>query len=131
MKSTDKFLNDIKAADNYVPIEGRNETEIGKFLKAQLVDVNLQQMFSNLDIDSTNGYKYINGTRTITRDILLKILVFLQYDFDQIQGVLKQFEFIPLYAKNKRDAAIIYCIYNNFTYGEIKAYLAEYNIKQL
>lgn len=131
MKSTDKFLNEIKTTENYVPIEGRNDTEIINFLKTQLAQVNLQQMFANLDIDSTNGYKYINGSRTLTRDILLKILVYLQYDLDQIQGVLKQYEFTPLYAKNKRDAAIIYCIYNNFTYSQIKAYLAEHSIKRL
>lgn len=75
------------------------DTDIVSFLNTNLTQVNLQQMFTNLDINGTNGYKYINGSRTITRDIFQKILIYLQNDFDQIQSLLKQYEFVPLYAK--------------------------------
>lgn len=131
MKSTNKFLNDIKSTVDYVPVESRIDTDIVSFLNTNLTQVNLQQMFTNLDIDGTNGYKYINGTRTITRDIFLKILIYLQNDFDQIQSLLKQYEFVPLYAKNKRDAAIIYCIYNHYSYSQTKVYLAKYKLNGL
>lgn len=128
MKTTEQFLNNIKTSDNYQPIEARPEQDISNFLKHQLVDVNLKLMFTKLDIDPTNGYKYINGTRKTSRDTLLKILIYLEYDLEQTQSVLKQFEYSLLYAKNKRDSAIIFCLFNNYNYMQLKAYLAEHNI---
>lgn len=131
MKSTEQFLNEIKTSDNYTPVEGRVELNITSFLQDKLDGISLKPMFANLDIDSTIGYKYVNGSRKITRDVFIKILVYLQYDLEGVQALLKQFEFPPLYAKNKRDAALIYCLHNKYTYLEIKTYLATHNIIQL
>lgn len=131
MKPTDQFLNEIKTSKNYQPEEHRHLGDLSSFLKDNLQAINLKLMFTNLDIDSTNGYKYINGTRTITRDTLIKILIYINYDLERVQTVLKQFEFPPLYAKSKRDAAIIYCLYNNYNYSQVKAYLATHNLHQL
>ncbi len=128
MKTTDQFIHEIKTNPNHAPVEGRSEHDITSFLKQQLESTNLKLMFTNLDIDVSNGYKYINGSRTLNRDVFLKILIYLGTDFEQIQSYLKQFEFPPLYAKNKRDNAIIFCLYNNYSYLELKAYLAKHNI---
>lgn len=128
MKTTEQFINEIKLNPKHTPVEGRSQIDVTTFLSQQLADIKLKSMFTYLDIDPTNGYKYVNGTRTLTRDIFLKILIYLQFDFEAIQGYLKQFEFPPLYAKNKRDNAIIYCLYHNYNYLEVKAYLATHNI---
>lgn len=125
MKSTDEILNNIKAAVNYKPEESRSDTELSAFLKSELSSVNLKQMFTALDIDATNGYKYINGSRTINRDQLIKILLHLEYDLEAQQNVFKKYGFPQLYAKNERDAALIYCIFNRYSYIEVKRYLSD------
>ncbi len=128
MKSTTEILNKIKQSKSYVPTDTRLNADLSEFLKSELEPVNLKQMFTALDIDVTNGYKYIRGDRHISRDQLLKILIYLEYDFEQIQAVFKQFEFPILYAKNERDSALIYAIYNKYTYPEIKRYLHQHKL---
>lgn len=128
MKLTDEILNEIKASSSYIPQEMRLNTELSTFLKEELQSVNLKKMFTSLDIDVVNGYKYIRGERKLKRDQLIKILVYLEYDFDMVQSTLKQYGFPMLYSKNKNDAALIYCIYNRFTYADIKKYLQAHKL---
>lgn len=125
MKSTEEILHNIRSATEFKPRERRSDTEISVFLKEALSSINLKQMFTAIDIDPTNGYKYINGQRTINRDQLIKILIYLGYDFESQQQVFKQYGFPLLYAKNERDAALIFCIYNQFSYIEVKRYLSQ------
>ncbi len=126
MKSTTEILNKIKQSKSYIPTETRLNADLSTFLKNELESVNLKQMFIMLDIDVTNGYKYIRGDRQMSRDQLLKVLIYLEYDLEQIQAVLKQYEFPILYAKNERDSALIYAIYNKYDYPSIKRYLQQH-----
>ncbi len=126
MKSTTQILNKIKQAKSYTPTETRLNADLSIFLKNELASVNLKQMFIMLDIDVTNGYKYIRGDRQMSRDQLLKVLIYLEYDLEQIQAVLKQYEFPILYAKNERDSALIYAIYNKYDYAQVKRYLQQH-----
>lgn len=128
METTEELLNEIKCNKNYIPFEARGEVDVSLFLNQELKNINLREMFYNLDIDPTNGYKYINGKRKMCRDQFLKILIYLKLDLEQIQTRLKHYEFPMLYAKNKRDAAIIYCIYNKYSYKETKRYLKDNGI---
>ncbi len=131
MKSTTEILNSIKQAKSYTPTETRLNANLSSFLKSELESVNLKQMFIMLDIDVTNGYKYIRGDRQMSRDQLLKVLIYLEYDLEQIQAVLKQYEFPILYAKNERDSALIYAIYNKYDYPRIKRYLQQHKLTGL
>ncbi len=131
MKTTEQLLHEIKTSSQYIPLDSQLNTDIYIFLKDKLQNENLKLLFTKLDIDPNSGYKYINGTRNINRDTFLKILIYLGYDFTQIQQCLNTFQFPILYAKNKRDAAIIYAIYNEYNYYQLKKYLQDHNIKLL
>lgn len=128
MKSTEEILNEIKSDSNYIPVDTRMQADLSLFLKSELSSINLKQMFTSLDIDVTNGYKYIKGERQLSRDQLTKILIFLSYDLNQIQQTFKQFGYPYLYAKNIRDAALIYCLHNNYNYQQVKCYLRTNNL---
>lgn len=131
MKTTEQLINQIKASNEYKPEENRQLLDINKFLIEQLADVNRKAMFTQIDMDARNGNKYINGDRPISRDILIKIFLYLELGLEEYNLVFKNFGYPKLYAKNKRDAAIIYCIHNKYSYLETKRYLQKYKLELL
>lgn len=131
MKTTEQIINYIKSNKNYKPEEHRCNDDISNYLISELADVNRKAMFSQIDMDARNGNKYINGERAIKCDVLLKIFIYLEYSLEQINDVFKNYGYPQLYAKNKRDAAIIYCIYNKYSYLETKRYLQTHKIELL
>ncbi len=131
MKTTEQILNKIKSGEQFKPREERTNGDINNFLINELKDTNRKQMFTQIDMDSQNGNKYINGDRKINRDILIKIFIYLEYDLDKCNQIFKTYGFPQLYAKNKRDSALIYCIYNNYTFAQTKRYLQEHKITLL
>lgn len=131
MKTTDQLINQIKTGKDYKPEEHRQEMNINEFLIERLVDVNRKSMFTQIDMDARNGNKYINGDRPISRDILIKIFLYIELQLEEYNLIFKNFGYPKLYAKNKRDAAIIYCIHNKYSYLETKRYLQKYKLDLL
>ncbi len=131
MKTTKQILNAIKGNGTFTPQEERGNADISSYLIEELKDVNRKQMFTQIDMDPQNGNKYIKGDRKITRDILIKIFLYLEYDLDQYNQVFKTYGYAQLYAKNERDSALIYCIYNGYNFAETKRYLQNHKIPLL
>lgn len=131
MKTTEQIINYIKGNKNYHPQELRVNDDISHFLTNELAGINRKSMFAKLDMDVRNGNKYINGNRAIKRDVLLKIFIYLEYDLEQVNNVFKNYGYPQLYAKNKRDGAIIYCIYNKYDYLQTKRYLQNHKLDLL
>lgn len=131
MKTTEQILNKIKSGGQFRPREERLNDDISNFLIDELKDINRKQMFTQIDMDPQNGNKYIKGERKINRDILIKIFIYLEYDLNKCNQVFKTYGFPQLYAKNKRDSALIYCIYNHYTFAQTKRYLQDHKITLL
>lgn len=55
-------------------------------------------------------YQILSGNRTPSRDKLLAICFGFQFDLDTTNSLLKIVGFPELYARNKRDAVIIFAI---------------------
>ncbi|WOO89544.1 hypothetical protein R2F61_02235 [Mollicutes bacterium LVI A0078] len=131
MKTTDQLINQIKASKEYKPVENRLEMNINQFLIEQLEGINRKVMFTQIDMDPRNGNKYINGERQVSRDILIKIFLYLQFELEDYNQVFKNFGYPKLYAKNKRDGALIYCIHNKYSYLETKRFLQQHKLELL
>lgn len=83
------------------------------------------KLINEVEPDNDNFYKYLNGTRRMKRNTLIKILICLGINEDEIQETLKEFEFSPLYPKIKRDYIILLGLKMDLTISEINAKLAE------
>lgn len=131
MRLTEKVLNNIKTTNNFKPQNNLDYDNIVPFFEEQLNNCNKTDLFTKLDIPTSAGYKYLKGERKIDRNTLLKILIYLQFDLEQTNQTLKTFGFAELYSRNLQDSALIYAIYNNYNYQQLKKYLANHKISQL
>lgn len=75
-------------------------------------------------LDRSYGYQLFNGTRKPTRNFLLRLALLLKLGEAGTQRLLKIAERQPLYARNRRDAAVLYGLSHNLTADETQELLA-------
>lgn len=88
--------------------------EHGLTAKDVIVDCNLSRSYV---------YQLFNGNRTPTRDFLLKLAFLLKLPEAETQRLLKIAGWNPLYARNRRDAAILYGLSHGMTTDETEGLL--------
>ena len=71
-----------------------------------------------LNVARNYGYQILNGTRPVTRNILLQISLILKLDIDQINYLLRLAEKPQLYVRNIVDARVFYAVKHNMGYYE-------------
>lgn len=69
-----------------------------------------------LNVARNYGYQILNGTRPLTRNILIQIALILKLDIDQINYLLRLAEKSPLYVRNIVDARVFYAVKHNMEY---------------
>lgn len=69
-----------------------------------------------LNIDRNHGYQMLNGTRPLSRNILIKISIILKLDTEQINFLLRIAEKPQLYVKNFVDAKVFYAVKHHMEY---------------
>lgn len=134
MRLTSKILSEVLSTEyEYYPKERREIQDVHVFLQHEITNQQLSKknLLISIDIPESVGYKYISGTRAISRDTLIKFLIAFRFNFKQVQATLINFGYGTLYIKNKRDSAIIHAIVNNYTYLELKHYLQKHKIRKL
>ncbi len=134
MRLTTEILSDVLSTEyEYYPKEHREIQDVHTFLQRQIAHQNLSKkhLLISIDIPESVGYKYISGTRAVSRDTLIKFLIAFGFNFKRVQAVLINFGYGTLYVKNKRDSAIIHALVNNYSYLELKQYLQKHQIRKL
>lgn len=134
-KQTSEFINDIK---NNIGIDENEKQFITDDTRNQLLNelivssgVNKAELVKIITPTDNNGYKYLSGKRKMQRDILIKICITCQKDYTETSKILKQFEFLELYPRIKREYIIINGISNHKYLSEINQDLANEGEKQL
>ena len=80
------------------------------YMKNKMMEKSLKEVdvFSIAGIDYQYGNKILRGQRVVKqRDIILRICLAMQLNFDETQKAIKLYGLEPLYPKRKRDAIII------------------------
>ena len=83
------------------------------------------------NLDRSYGYQLFNGTRRPTRDMLLTLAIHLGLTETETQRVLKLAGRPVLYARNRRDAAVLYCLNRRLSPSETEALLNELEVEPL
>lgn len=119
MKSTQELENQIRQSDTPAVLEGEAYTmpDLAAYLNQLLRSGNMtvQDVILRCNLDRSYGYQMFNGTRRPTRDFLLRLALLLQLSEAAAQRLLKIAGRPPLYARNRRDAAVLYGLSHGFS----------------
>ena len=85
----------------------------------------VQDIVVRCNLDRSYGYQLFNGTRNPTRNFLLRLALLLNLEEAVAQRLLNLAGRQPLYARNRRDAAVLYSLSHGLTLEEAEALLAD------
>lgn len=87
-----------------------------------------EQVINKSAIERTYGHQLFNGTRKPSRDKALQLAFGMELTLDETEYLLIVAKKSQLYAKIKRDAAIIYCLNNKLDIYETQSLLESLDI---
>ena len=73
-------------------------------------NISKQTALEAANLNYSLGYQILNGYRNPSRNALIRLALGIELSLDETQRLLKIAQRGELYPKNRRDAALIYCI---------------------
>ena len=92
------------------PDVGKDLAELIKAHKVKKTD-----LFLDANIHENYGYQILSGKRHPSREVLLSIFLSLHLTVDEANQFLKSHGFLPLYVRNKFDAAVAYSLMHGWS----------------
>lgn len=86
-------------------------------------NMTVQDVILHCNLDRSYAYQMFNGTRTPTRNFLLRLAFLLRLSEAEAQRLLKIAGRAPLYARNRRDAAVLYGLTHDLSLEETEGLL--------
>lgn len=127
MKSTGELEHEIRMSETPAVLTEKvhNVPDIASYMSSLLYDHNLtvQDVVIACDLSRSYAYQMFNGNRPPTRSFLLEFAFLLKLPEAEVQRLLKIAGRQPLYARNRRDAAILYGLSHDMTAEETKRLL--------
>lgn len=94
--------------------------------------ISKKTVFERADIDPIYGYQIFNGTKKRpSRDLLLQLAFSFPLSIDETKHLLYYGHCEELYARNKRDAYIMFSLHNKYSLIEANIYLEKNELKPL
>ncbi|MBQ4529369.1 MAG: hypothetical protein IJA36_01965 [Lachnospiraceae bacterium] len=121
-KSTEELLQILKHTpdlETYLSNEQDNLKDIPlpEYLNNLCIEKNITraQCIRQSGLDKGYGYDIFSGAKHPTRDKLLAICFGFSLSLDEVQNLLKISAYPILYAKDRRDSAIIFSLQRNYS----------------
>ncbi len=131
-KQTDEMLRQLKQAPSLTEYLEENGPEMVSDTARDQLETLLAEtgrtkaeVLRRAEINDIYGYQLFAGSRKPSRDKMVALCVGFGVSLDRTQQALKAAGFAPLYAKNKRDSALIYGIEKGQTVPQINTALYE------
>ncbi len=109
-----KLLNQADSFEQFCRLHADKLADISTadYLTLLLSDHKMtkQQVIEQANLERSSGYQIFSGIRHPRRDTLLRIAIAMRLTLSETQRLLKVAQRGELYPKNRRDAAMIYCI---------------------
>lgn len=118
---TEEYLNMIVSSDNpraFLKEDLEQSKDLGAFLTAKLDEKQLKKaaVIRNAQIGETYAYQIFSGSRNKPdRNYILALCIAMGLSLRDIRRALCLGNVGDLYAKNRRDAIIIFCAKNGYT----------------
>lgn len=101
-KQTEESLSNISTSEYLAQL-----MEQRKLLKQEVIEM--------ANLERSSGYQVFSGRRNPKRDTLLRIALIMKLSLIETQRLLKIAQRGELYPKNRRDAAMVYCIHHGLS----------------
>lgn len=118
---TEEYLNIIVSSDNpkaFLKENLEESKDLGAFLTTKLDEKKLKKatVIHDAQIGETYGYQIFSGSRSKPdRNYILALCIAMGLSLRDIRRALCLGNVGDLYAKNRRDAIIIYCVNKSYT----------------
>ena len=126
MKSTQELEHQIRESPTPQVLTGADYTSppLPIYLNSLLHrhGLTVQDVVVACNLDRSYGYQLFNGTRRPSRELLLRLALLLKLG-EEAQRLLKIAGRQPLYARNRRDAAVLYALTHGLTVEETEELL--------
>lgn len=137
-KTTEELFNELKHTKNITYYIENNSgcfclPDIPQYLK-ELLRKNKRRksiVIRSSCLNPSYAYQIFSGLKRPTRDKFLALLIAMKLTLEEIQHTLISFGYAPLYAKNRRDAYIIYAIEQRMNVMQCNILLSNYNENSL
>ena len=118
MKSTKELEHQIRKSTTAQVLAGTDYTmpSLPIYLNSLLHrhGLTVQDVVVACNLDRSYGYQLFNGTRRPSRELLLRLALLLKLG-EEAQRLLKIAGRQPLYARSRRDAAVLYALTHRLT----------------
>ncbi|KUO67419.1 MAG: hypothetical protein APF84_04005 [Gracilibacter sp. BRH_c7a] len=135
-QSTEKMMNQLHSVKDFSAFSNDHEDDfispsLAAHIQALIEEKTLvkTEVIKRANLDRVYGYQIISGRRMPSRDKLIQLAIGLELDVEGTQTLLKMGGMAPLYAKIKREAAIIFCINKGYTWMETQAFLQQADVR--
>ncbi len=135
MRPTHELEQEIRSSKDQSVLNSADFSapELSDYLHTILKDhgMTVIQAIRCCNLDRSYGYQMFNGTRRPPRDVLLTLAIRLGLTEAEVQRLLKLAGKPVLYARNRRDAAILYCLSHRLTLTEAEELLDGLGVEPL
>lgn len=136
IKNTDEMQQEIQSTDNiYDVLDNNHESfrfvELSEYLKELLERKSIKpaDAIRKSGIDRSYGHQIISGKKATSRDKLIALSFGMGLELDEVNDLLKVSRNRTLYARDQRDAVIIYAFTNKLSIIETNQLLFEKGIE--
>lgn len=135
MKSTQELEQIISSSKEPSVLDNSefSAPELSDYLHTLLCEhgMTVIQAVQRCNLERSYGYQLFNGTRRPTRNILLTLAIHLGLSEAETQRLLKLARRPVLYARNRQDAAILYCLNHHLPLAETEELLTKLGVNLL
>lgn len=129
MRPTEELENEIRqsASPAGLAAEDFSAPPLPDYLGGLLYSrgMTVRDIVLRCNLERSYGYQLFNGTRRPTRNFLLLLAMVLGLEEAEVQRLLKIAGRAPLYARNRRDAAVLYGMSHGLSAEETDGLLRE------
>lgn len=137
-KATEKMLDELKNAHSLTAFFEENreqfkDTTIGEYIELEIEKRNLKKAYviKHSGINKRYFNDIIANHKTPNQRYIIRIFLAMKLDLSDVQWYLQACDYPQLYARNKRDAVIIYCINNQLSVDECNHMLNKIGLENL
>ncbi len=123
-----EFSEFVNREENSFIKKDLNDSWLGLIKKSKLSKADI---INKSDIGYTYFYDILRGEKCPSRDKIVRLVLAMRLELDECQKMMKLYNWAPLYAKDKRDSAMIYAVNNSFSVWQLDELLAENKLELL
>ena len=137
-KNTEKLLNQLDGDKSFTEILEENKQSfeyktIGEYISKEIEkkQITKAKIIRESGITKRFFFDILADKKRPSRRYIIRIFFVLELELKDVQWYLKAMDYPQLYARDKRDAVIIYCINHNITVIECNKMLNKVGLENL